>query len=60
MITKEEYNNWKPKIKEYEKEQLRLSCVSKSVCRHPDGFQDWDGDRYVCYKCKEPPNKNVC
>jgi hypothetical protein len=55
MITKKEYDIWKPKIKEYEKEQLRLSRVSNSVCNHLEGFQYWDGNRYVCYKCKEPP-----
>lgn len=31
MITKEQYNYWKPQIVEYEKEQLRLSRVSGST-----------------------------
>ena len=54
MITKEEYEKWKPKVKAYEK-QLRLSHIDDSICKHPMGYQDWNGDRYVCYFCKEPP-----
>ena len=30
----------------------------KVKCKHPQGFQEWNGEGYVCYKCKELPNKH--
>ena len=33
MISKEQYNYWSPQIKEYEKEQKRLSLIKgSSIC----------------------------
>jgi len=54
-MTKEEYNYWKPKIAEYEKEQLRLSRVSgSSTCPFCGGTKTTPFVRYgKSQDCKE-------